>query len=80
MLKPILFQILLEDENFNEALNLLVQAVSERIQLDVLLFNTILQKACDKVLNCNYFSKNSLAIFISNTFCHYFIINISNYF
>ncbi|XP_048331693.1 pentatricopeptide repeat-containing protein At1g76280 isoform X2 [Ziziphus jujuba] len=43
-----LIKILLEDENFNEALNLLVQAVSERIQLDVLLFNTILQKACDK--------------------------------
>ncbi|KAF3445911.1 hypothetical protein FNV43_RR11088 [Rhamnella rubrinervis] len=43
-------EILLEDENFNEALNLLDQAISEGIQLDVLLFNTILKKASEKGL------------------------------
>ncbi|KAF3455799.1 hypothetical protein FNV43_RR00441 [Rhamnella rubrinervis] len=45
-----LIKILLEDDNFNEALNLLDLAISEGIQLDVLLFNTILQKACEKGL------------------------------
>lgn len=45
------FQILLGDEYFDEALTLLDQAISEGIQLDVLLFNTILWKACEKVLN-----------------------------
>lgn len=45
-----LFQILLEEENFDEALNLLDQACSEGLDLDVLLFNTILQKAYEKVL------------------------------
>jgi hypothetical protein len=45
-----LFQILLEDENFDGALNLLDQACSEGLELDVLLFNTILQKACVRVL------------------------------
>ncbi|XP_042952109.1 pentatricopeptide repeat-containing protein At1g76280 isoform X4 [Carya illinoinensis] len=41
-------EILLEDENFDEALNLLDQAFSEGHDLDVLLFNTILQKACQR--------------------------------
>ncbi|KAJ7962421.1 Pentatricopeptide repeat [Quillaja saponaria] len=43
-----LLKILLEDENFDEALNLLDQASSQGIQLDVLLFNTVLQKASNK--------------------------------
>ncbi|XP_062092087.1 pentatricopeptide repeat-containing protein At1g76280 isoform X2 [Humulus lupulus] len=43
-----LMKILLEYENYSEALNLLEQAISEGIQLDVLLFNTILKKACEK--------------------------------
>lgn len=60
-LLPILFQILLDDENFNEALNLLDQAISEGIQLDVLLFNTILRKACEKVLNFTIITFLSLA-------------------
>ncbi|KAG6683349.1 hypothetical protein I3842_12G007500 [Carya illinoinensis] len=44
----VLIKILLEDENFDEALNLLDQAFSEGHDLDVLLFNTILQKACQR--------------------------------
>ncbi|XP_040989932.1 pentatricopeptide repeat-containing protein At1g76280 isoform X3 [Juglans microcarpa x Juglans regia] len=43
-----LIKILLEDENFDEALNLLDQAFSEGHDLDVLLFNTILRKACER--------------------------------
>lgn len=41
-------QILLEREDFDEALNLLDQARLEEIPPDVLLYNTILQKACLK--------------------------------
>ncbi|RDY12998.1 Pentatricopeptide repeat-containing protein, partial [Mucuna pruriens] len=40
--------ILLEDENFNEALNLLKQIILDGIQPDVLLFNTFLKQACYK--------------------------------
>ena len=43
-------QILLEREDFDEALNLLDQARLEEIPPDVLLYNTILQKACLKVM------------------------------
>ncbi|KAF7817683.1 pentatricopeptide repeat-containing protein [Senna tora] len=43
-----LIKILLGNENFNEALNLLNRVRLDGKQLDVLLFNTILQKACDK--------------------------------
>ncbi|PON90448.1 Ribosome biogenesis protein [Trema orientale] len=43
-----LMKILLENENFNEALYLLDRASSEGIRRDVLLFNTILKKACKK--------------------------------
>ncbi|BFG20215.1 hypothetical protein CerSpe_064890 [Prunus speciosa] len=48
MLNLVLFQILLEDDDIEEALNLLDQASSERNELDTLLFNTILEKACEK--------------------------------
>ncbi|KAI5341838.1 hypothetical protein L3X38_009713 [Prunus dulcis] len=44
----ILIKILLEDDDIEEALNLLDQASSERNELDTLLFNTILEKACEK--------------------------------
>ncbi|RHN77685.1 putative AMP-dependent synthetase/ligase [Medicago truncatula] len=40
--------ILLEDENFNEALNVLERIKLDGIQLDVLLFNTFLRQACYK--------------------------------
>lgn len=50
-----LFQILLDDENFDGALNLLDQACSEGLELDVLLFNTVLQKACERVLYLMFF-------------------------
>ncbi|KAJ4717572.1 Pentatricopeptide repeat [Melia azedarach] len=43
-----LIKILLEYEDFDEALNMLDQVSSEGNQLDVLLYNTILQKACEK--------------------------------
>ncbi|XP_034675182.1 pentatricopeptide repeat-containing protein At1g76280 isoform X5 [Vitis riparia] len=43
-----LIKILLEHEDFDEALNLLDQARLEEIPPDVLLYNTILQKACLK--------------------------------
>lgn len=43
-----LIKILLEREDFDEALNLLDQARLEEIPPDVLLYNTILQKACLK--------------------------------
>ncbi|XP_021902495.1 pentatricopeptide repeat-containing protein At1g76280 isoform X2 [Carica papaya] len=43
-----LTKILLEDENFDEAWNLLDQAISEGNQIDVVFYNTILQKACEK--------------------------------
>lgn len=43
-----LMKILLNDENFEEALNLLDQAASEGIHLDVLSYNTILRKAFEK--------------------------------
>ncbi|KAJ4829143.1 hypothetical protein Tsubulata_012146 [Turnera subulata] len=43
-----LVKILLEDENFNNALHLLDQVSSEEVQLDVLFYNTILRKACEK--------------------------------
>ncbi|XP_048444515.1 pentatricopeptide repeat-containing protein At1g76280 isoform X1 [Pyrus x bretschneideri] len=45
-----LIKILLEDDDIDEALNLLDQASSEGNKLDSLLFNTILQKACEKEL------------------------------
>lgn len=48
--EPVFGQILLEYEDFDEALNMLDQVSSEGNQLDVLLYNTILQKACEKVL------------------------------
>ncbi|XP_061356576.1 pentatricopeptide repeat-containing protein At1g76280 isoform X2 [Gastrolobium bilobum] len=41
-----LIKILLENENFNEALNLFERVRLDGIQLDVLLFNTFLRKAC----------------------------------
>lgn len=44
-----LFQILLEDDAIDEALNLLDQASSEGNKLDAMVFNTILRKACEKV-------------------------------
>lgn len=44
------FQIHLEDENFSEALCLLDRARSDGKQLDIILFNTILAQACNKVL------------------------------
>ncbi|KAI5341759.1 hypothetical protein L3X38_009634 [Prunus dulcis] len=44
----ILIKILLEDDDIEEALNLLDRASSERNELDTLLFNTILEKACEK--------------------------------
>jgi len=40
---------LLQDENFDEALNLLDQGHSEEIKLDVLLYNPVLHAAKDKV-------------------------------
>lgn len=43
-----LMKILLNDENFEEALNLMDQAASEGIHLDVLSYNTILRKAFEK--------------------------------
>ncbi|CAB4268093.1 unnamed protein product [Prunus armeniaca] len=45
----VLIKILLEDDDIEEALNLLDQASSERNELDTLLFNTILEKACEKL-------------------------------
>ncbi|XVE69624.1 hypothetical protein DITRI_Ditri10aG0005100 [Diplodiscus trichospermus] len=46
-----LIKILLAYGNFDEALNLLDQASLEGYQLDVLLYNTILKKASEKVLS-----------------------------
>jgi len=43
------FQVLLVCENYDEALNILDQAKEERIQFDLLLFNTFLLKACEMV-------------------------------
>ncbi|CAH8330313.1 unnamed protein product [Eruca vesicaria subsp. sativa] len=43
-----LMKILLNDDNFEEALNLMDQAASEGIHLDVLSYNTILRKAFEK--------------------------------
>ncbi|KAI5392672.1 pentatricopeptide repeat-containing protein At1g76280 [Lathyrus oleraceus] len=43
-----LIKILLEDENFNEALNVLERIKLDGIQFDVLLFNTFLRQACYK--------------------------------
>lgn len=43
-------QILMEDDNFDEALNLLDQACAEGLDLDVLLFNGILERACKRVM------------------------------
>lgn len=40
---------MLQDENFDEALNLLDQGHSEEIKLDVLLYNPVLHVAKDKV-------------------------------
>ena len=40
---------MLNDANFEEALNLLDQAALEEIHLDVLSYNTILRKAFEKV-------------------------------
>ncbi|KAI5341834.1 hypothetical protein L3X38_009709 [Prunus dulcis] len=50
MLNLVLFQILLEDDDIEEALNLLDQASSERNKLDTLLFNTILEKPVKRYL------------------------------
>lgn len=36
-------------ERFDDALNLLDQASSEGIELDVIILNTIMRKACEKV-------------------------------
>ncbi|KAL4310638.1 hypothetical protein GQ457_01G008730 [Hibiscus cannabinus] len=44
-----LIKILLEDNNFDEALSLLDQASLEGSQMDVLLYNTILKRASEKV-------------------------------
>ncbi|CAJ1972614.1 unnamed protein product [Sphenostylis stenocarpa] len=46
-------KILLQDENFDEVMNLLKQVILDGIQPDVLLFNTVLKEACYKVI---YFS------------------------
>ncbi|KAI5392675.1 hypothetical protein KIW84_060013 [Lathyrus oleraceus] len=46
-----LIKILLEDENFNEALNVLERIKLDGIQFDVLLFNTFLRQACYKVFH-----------------------------
>ncbi|XP_017430146.1 pentatricopeptide repeat-containing protein At1g76280 isoform X2 [Vigna angularis] len=43
-----IIKILLEDDNFYEALNLLKQVKLDGIQPDVLLFNTVLKQACYK--------------------------------
>ncbi|XP_047324858.1 pentatricopeptide repeat-containing protein At1g76280 isoform X2 [Impatiens glandulifera] len=43
-----LIKILLRNKDFDEALKLLDQANLDEIQYDVLLFNTILDEACDK--------------------------------
>nr|KYP65227.1 Pentatricopeptide repeat-containing protein At1g76280 family [Cajanus cajan] len=43
-----IIKILLQDENFNEALNILKQVILDGIQPDVLLFNTFLKEACYK--------------------------------
>lgn len=43
-----IIKILLEDENFDEALNLLDQACSEVLDLDVQLYNILLQKASER--------------------------------
>lgn len=40
----------MEDDNFDEALNLLDQACTEGLDLDVLLFNGILERACKQVM------------------------------
>ncbi|KAI5341813.1 hypothetical protein L3X38_009688 [Prunus dulcis] len=50
MLNLVLFQILLEDGDIEEALNLLEQASSERNKLDTLLFNTILEEPVKRYL------------------------------
>lgn len=42
-------KILVEYENFDEALSLMDQASLEGHQLDVLMYNTILKKASEKV-------------------------------
>lgn len=51
MIKINLFQLVLELGDFDEALVLLNQACSEGIELDALLFNTILRVANWKVLS-----------------------------
>ncbi|XP_068475466.1 pentatricopeptide repeat-containing protein At1g76280 isoform X3 [Phaseolus vulgaris] len=43
-----IIKILLEDENFDEALNLLKQVILDGIQPDILLYNTVLKQACYK--------------------------------
>lgn len=43
-----LIKVLLEREDLDEALNLLVQASSEGIEPDILLYNTVLEEACIK--------------------------------
>ncbi|KAK7321837.1 hypothetical protein VNO77_32824 [Canavalia gladiata] len=43
-----LIKVLLENENFSEALNIFKQVVLDGIQLDVLFFNTFLRQACYK--------------------------------
>lgn len=45
----ILIQIVLRFERFDDALNLLDQASSEGIELDVTIMNTIMKEACVKV-------------------------------
>ncbi|BBN67448.1 cytochrome P450, family 71, subfamily B, polypeptide 36 [Prunus dulcis] len=45
-----ILDILLEDDDIEEALNLLDQASSERNKLDTLLFNTILEKPVKRYL------------------------------
>ncbi|XP_030527050.1 pentatricopeptide repeat-containing protein At1g76280-like isoform X4 [Rhodamnia argentea] len=44
-----LIKVLLVCENYDEALNLLDQAKAESVQFDLLLLNTFLLKACEKV-------------------------------
>lgn len=58
-----MFQILLEDDDIDEALNLLDQASSEGNKLDSLLFNTILQKACEGVSPmCRFSLSNEVSV------------------
>lgn len=59
---------MLDDGNFGEAFNLLGLGSSEGIQTDVLLYNTILKRACDEVPHLLIPCKRALAHIKSKSF------------